>query len=325
KNCVRRLMCSELYCRGNKSLISLLAGLCILTSQLHAASSHKQLEHQTIQVNTIQRSYYIHNNQQKSTQLQPAFIFLHGGSEHPKSAAKNTRLNRYADQYGFVAVYPLGINKHWNDGRGIYYDSKQDTLADDVQFLSKLIDHLIKYNQVDPAKVYLAGMSNGGIMAQRAACELSHQLAAVASISSSMASNIVNNCKPTHPISVLLINGTKDPIVPFEGGEVHFFRKSMGYVESTEKTYQFWLNQNQCPKTESKSEIPDKNRKDHSHVTFKIVKHCKENQKVGLYTIIGGGHNLPGSQSKNRPLLVGWKNEDINAIEAIWAFFNLDP
>ena len=283
-----------------------------------ASLQQKELDH-----NGMKRSYYLYQEKNNNTKSNmPLLIVLHGGGKSDgRSVDKYLGFTTIASQDDAVIVYPNGINGHWNDGRGITYRGKNNPEIDDVGFINQLIDTLIKQYKVDPQQVFISGISNGGMMSFRLACELSEKITAIAPIAANMPKNILSTCQPKDHLSVLLMNGTKDPIVPWQGGSVHLFRKTMGTVLSTKQSIDFWLARNQCQPKAKTIKLPNKVKKDGSRVELSQYSSCKNNKQVYLYSIIGGGHTLPGSKIPERKFLSGRKNLDIDGAQVIWDFF----
>ena len=281
------------------------------------------IELKTIVIGGAERRYYLHlPPAYKSSARLPLVLVLHGGGKGDGLAPeKYLGFTHLADQEGFVVVYPNGVDAHWNDGRGVTYRGASDIGVDDVRFISKLIDHLVEAYKVDSKRVYLTGISNGGMMTLRLGCEISSKIAAIAPVVASIPKNIIGTCKPDAPLPVLLINGTDDPLVPYNGGYVHFFRKEMGEVVSTEETVSFWVRRNRCNTTPDVKDMPDRDPGDHSKVTVTTYTNPGNECEVVLYTINGGGHTLPGSGMPDRPWILGRKNNDFNGAMVIWDFF----
>ena len=275
----------------------------------------------TINIHGLQRSYYLHlpTHYQKEKTL-PLVFFLHGGGQNIKKMARSSQLNKLADQDNFIVAYPVGINKRWKDGRGETYGGKSQEDVDDVKFIEKLITKLIHTHKVNAKKVYVTGVSNGGLMTLRLGCDLSHKLSAIAPVIANIPKKYIDQCKPKKTLSILLMNGTADPIVPYYGGEMKFFKKHMGEVVSTEKTIDFWRRHNHCNKTPTLTHLPDANKRDKSSISVSTYKHCKNNATVKLYSIHGGGHTMPGKKGFNIPKIVGQKNRDIEGVEVIIDF-----
>lgn len=270
-------------------------------------------------VDGTQRDYYLHLPKHLHSAHPPLLFFLHGGGQRVKKMARRSELNRLSDRYGFIVVYPVGIDKHWSDGRSVTYSGKSSAKVDDVKFISLLIDRLTK--SYHSQKVYVTGVSNGGIMTHRLGCELSQKLTAVAPVIANIPKKLIKKCRPKKALPILIMNGTADPIVPWNGGTMRLFKKSMGEVVSTKASVGFWRKQNRCSSKAEHYPLPDTNTKDHSSVTVTRYEQCRDHSEVILYTIKGGGHTLPGTKGMNLRRLVGEKNRDIEGIQVIVDFF----
>jgi polyhydroxybutyrate depolymerase len=226
-------------------------------------------------------------------------------------------LNPVADREGFIVAYPDGVDKQWNDGREIFAAAN----IDDVGFLSTLIDHIARRYNIDPGRVYATGISNGGLMSFRLACDLSEKVTAVAAVTAALSDDLLRHCSPSQPVSVLLINGTQDPLVPWGGGQIKVGRQERGTVISTPDSIQFWVTQNHCWGPPNVSWEPDVNLKDGTRVRREAYEGCRDGTEVVLYAVEGGGHTWPGGQQYLPKSLIGRTSRDIDANELIWHFF----
>jgi len=254
----------------------------------------------------------------------PTIIALHGGGKQGgKAMGRHLGLNKIAQQQQLMIVYPEGIRSQWNDGRETSYRGKQTMKqVDDVGFLSKLTQKLISHYGADAKRIYLVGVSNGGMMSQRLACEASDQFAAIASVISSMPQKIYPHCKPTSALPMLLMNGTADPFIPYWGGDVVILGKKVGKVLSTPATLAFWLKHNRINKRPSVRFLADINKNDHSTVIKKTWFDQQHKERVVLYRIRHGGHQWPSSTHRlTLKKLLGFRNQDIKGAEVIWDFF----
>src|SRR5271167_1511038 len=155
----------------------------------------------------------------------PLVLALHGRLGTGSGQEKLAHLDKVSDEHGFLVVYPDGLDRGWADGRGGTPSDRGG--VDDVKFLSALIDKVESEYKVDAKKVFAVGMSNGGFMSGRLACDLSDRIAAVGIVGASLSENTAATCRPRQPVSVMMIQGTADPLVPFEGGAL---RKGAGGV-----------------------------------------------------------------------------------------------
>lgn len=295
-------------------LFLLLIGIQSSKAQTNFADS---ISHQNLQ------RHYILNlppAYQETAQL-PLVIFLHGGSGSAFTGQNFTQFTPFSNSENFIIVYPQGFAPSanggftWADGRG----TSADNLGiDDVGFIQNLIDTLISNYSIDTNRIYLSGFSNGGFMTQRIACEMNDRLAAIASLGSTMDVNLLANCDPERPLPTLILTGTADPFVPYEGGPM---QGNVPDIVSTFELVDFWANNNQCSTAADSLDVPDSNGTDNTTVTTFDLTGCACNASVRHIRINNGGHTWPGVELPDYEIIAGETNEDIHASEALWAFF----
>lgn len=254
----------------------------------------------------------------------PTIIVLHGGGKQGgKAMGRYIGFNKIAKQQHLMIAYPEGIDSQWNDGRGVSFRAKNKMQqVDDVAFLSKLTQKLINHYGANAKRIYLVGVSNGGMMSQRMACEAGDQFAAIASVIASMPQKIHLHCKPKNVLPMLFINGTADPFIPYLGGNVIILGKAVGKVLSTPATLAFWLKHNGINTPPKTRVLADLNKKDQSTVVKKTWLNEQGKEQVVLYRINNGGHQWPSSTHwLTLKKLLGAKNQDIKGAEVIFDFF----
>ena len=232
----------------------------------------------------------------------PLVFNLHGFGSNAFQQEAYAQMNPVADTAGFFVCYPNGVSAAWNVGWAF------GSTADDVGFIGALIDTIAAQYDIDPERVYACGMSNGGFMSYRLACELNDRIAAVASVTGSMVPAYIGDCTPGKPVPVLEIHGTDDATVPY-GGQPQL-------AVSIEELLTFWNTNNSCDADATIEELPNSNTTDQSTVTFIQSGGCAERGDVWHYRINGGAHTWPGS-----PFAIGVTNQDINGSVEIWHFF----
>ena len=277
----------------------------------------------SIQWEGLERSYRLHVPPARGAGPRPLLIALHGGGGTGEKMERLTRggFNTLADREGFVVVYPDGVERHWNDGRSkVKYRSHREKI-DDVGFISALIDHLVRTHDVDKRRVYVTGMSNGAMMSNRLACELTDKLAAIAPVAGTMPATLGPRCRPSRPIPVLMIANTHDPMMPWKGGEAHFRRLKFGQVWSVKQTLGFWVRRNGCRPLPHEGWLPDKDPDDGTRVRRYLYHGCKADAEVMLYAVINGGHTWPGGYQYLPPRVIGRTSRDVDANRLIWDFF----
>jgi polyhydroxybutyrate depolymerase len=274
----------------------------------------------------LQRTYTVHvGTSYDRNRPTPLLIVLHGGGGNGQGMIKLTNFNPIADSENFIVVYPDGFEKHWNDGRAVQRYSAQAQNVDDVSFLSALINHLSSQYNIDPKRVYATGISNGAFMSNRLGCELSQKIAAIAPVAGNMPVNIASICAPARPISVLIINGTDDPLVPWAGGFAHLGSIKLGEILSVENTVKFWVDNDKCHSSPLVAQLPDKDPSDGTTVRTETYEGCADSTEIILYAVKGGGHTWPGGPQYLPRLIIGRTSRDFNASEVIWQFFSEHP
>jgi polyhydroxybutyrate depolymerase len=248
----------------------------------------------------------------------PLVFVLHGGGGDGAKVAKLTGFSAEADSAGFVVCYPDAVNHHWNDGRQVRRFKSQRDDVDDVGFIRALADRFAADLNVDPTRVYATGISNGGMMCHRLGCELFDRIAAIAPVAAGIPEPLADSARPERPVSVLAVNGTKDPLVPYEGGGVGLYHKR-GEVLSVARTIGFWVAADSCgPKPET-TEITDVDPADGIKVVCERYSGGRDSSVVILYRVEGGGHTWPSGA--RRVAKFGKTARDIDATRVIWEFF----
>lgn len=191
------------------------------------------------------RTYIVHlPPKNKMKQKLPVLFNLHGGGGTAKQVPRLifNGFNRLADKEGFIVVYPQGVKKQWNDGREgeISYAHKEN--IDDVGFIAQIIKELDSKYNIDTDKIFTSGISNGGFMSTRLLCERSDLFRGGAVLTSQIGVNFEAKCQPSKGVAVMIMNGTDDPIVPYNGGEIKIFKRSKprGVIISTEDYVAMW-------------------------------------------------------------------------------------
>jgi polyhydroxybutyrate depolymerase len=269
----------------------------------------------------IERSYRIHIPPE-TNEYAALLLVLHGGSgtaEHTEEELTKFHFNHLSNQYGFIVVYPNGIDHRWNDGRT---ENNPVTDVDDVGFLTTLIDTITTEFDVDSERVFSTGISNGGQMSYRLACEQTDKITAIAPVVSSLHEQLYCTCSPSEPISVFIIAGTDDPLVPYDGGNITVFKKTYGSVYSMNDTVQFWVHHNNCSPIPHIHDLPDHDSLDGCVVKSYEYSDGSNNTTVLFYSIEGGGHTWPDGGKYLTEKIVGRICYDFNACEHIWNFFN---
>lgn len=251
-------------------------------------------------------------------------VFHGGGGEGIKIAAQ-TNFPEKADKEGFIVVFPDGIEHNWNDGRDATDAYKLG--VDDIAFVRALVTNITEKLSVDRKRIYATGVSNGGIFSHRLGCEMADIFAAIAPDVGSLAANLEPRCIPSEPVSVVVIQGTEDPFINIEGGEVKnkYFPKlgDGGIIISAEKAMRFWASKNGCVGDPIITNIPPKVN-DGTRVIKKEFTACRNNTSVTYYIVEGMGHTWPPKEPQ-APAVSGAATQNINATDVFWEFFKAHP
>ncbi len=262
---------------------------------------------QTMVIEGATRNYHIHvpPGYNGKTPM-PMVMLLHGHGQDGKTIAQHTKFNEMADREGFIAVYPDARSwagrddwRAWDTNNGLVPPGSR---ADDVSFIRKMIEKAEETYAIDPKRIFLAGLSNGGMMSFRAAGDLSDKIAAIAIVSGAMSGN---EPSPKSPISVLNIHGTEDGIVPYDGlKNVPASLTSIGLPKFKSMDYatNFWVEQNKI--TDPPIVLKNGNITERKFINAETGAEVNE-------TTIKGDHHIPS---------------DIDAVTGqIWKFFASHP
>ena len=236
----------------------------------------------------------------------PLVISMHGGAMWPAAQKELSQWNRVADEHGFIVVYPSGVSgrgpRAWKAGGG-------PGMMRDVRFISELIDTLRASYNIDSARVYADGVSNGGGMAFVLSCTLSDRIAAVGVVSTAIFLPW-SACTDRRAVPMIAFQGTADRAVPYNGGTSWVAANVFPNIPAWTAT---WARRNRCGASPVETAVaPD--------VTRRAYTNCAEGAAVVLYTVQGGGHTWPGGQ----PLpewFVGPTTQSVDATSEMWAFF----
>ena len=239
----------------------------------------------------------------------PLVISLHGASLWPALQMKISQWNRVADQHGFIVAYPSasGFPKIWHVDR-------VPGLQSDVRFIADLIDTLSARYNIDPARIYANGMSNGGGMAYVLSCTLSDRIAAIGMVSAAQ-SLPWDWCADPRPIPMISFHGTADPIIPYAGGPspvgpAATFPSVQGWAAN-------WARRNGCNASPADTVVaPD--------VSRRTYEGCRLDATVELDTVAGGGHAWPGGTALPE-WIVGRTSQGVDASARMWQFFTAHP
>src|SRR5271157_4781331 len=297
--------------------VSLLSLLQIVTVAQGLKS--EAVEH-TVTIDGITRKYLGFAPRGLDKPLQ-VVLALHGGGSNARQMERYTRFNDLAATEGFLVVYPEAVEGNWNDGRGIEGVRSQQENMDDVKFVRTILDCMSKEHKIDRSRVFCTGISNGAFMSHRLAAEASDLITAIAPVVGGMAPSMAKKFQPDYPVSILIIQGDADPLVPIRGGMVGFSRgRKRGHVIPTEETISLYVrrNGNQVEPTVTTS---DRDEKDGTSVEIRRYPDGPGGVKTRVYIVRNGGHTWAGRPLYLPEMLIGKASQEFSATEVIWEFF----
>lgn len=249
----------------------------------------------------LSRSYTVHLPPDTSISNIPVVFNLHFFSSNGFQQQIYSRFDSVADTANIIVVYPDGFGGVWDT---IF----QNSPVDDIGFISAIIDSLVLDYNIDTNRIYSIGMSMGGFMTYRLACELGERIAAIASVGGPLTEEVFALCDNAPLTPLMHIHGSADSTIPFAGDV---------FYPSVDTTIAYFVQRNACLATPLTTTFPDIDTSDSSTVVKSYYGLCYDSIEVILYTILNGGHTWPGTFPF--PAL-GHTNQDINASVEIWNF-----
>ena len=268
-------------------------------------TSAQQVINSSLTHDGITRNYilFIPSSYDAATPAPLVFSF-HGYSSNAALNMNYTGFTAISDTAGFILVHPDGTldasgTPHWNVGGWTV-----GSTVDDVGFTEAMIDEISASYNVNANRVYSCGMSNGGYMSFKLACELSDRIAAIASVTGSMTPQISAACNPSHPTPVLQLHGTSDPTVPYNG--------SPTWTLSIDDVIDYWVGFNNCNTTPNVTAINDNDPSDGTNVDHFVYTGGDNGVTTEHFKVYNGEHDWFGV----------WGNMDISSSIEIWKFFS---
>lgn len=256
-------------------------------------------------------------------------IVLHGGGASAEQAmglafppSPLSLLLEIAARERFVVAAPDAGRGGWSD---CLASEARVARKNDVAFIDALIDRAIAEHGVDPLRVYVVGVSRGGLMTYRLAAELSHRLAAFAVLLACMPP--AGRARlPATPLPALIAGATADPFMPYEGGKFWYTLNTLGPLSGIEASAAMWRALAGLPDTPTIVDIPARDPACRTRLRRSVWGSDPAGMQVVLYRIAQGGHAEPSALKRYPGFIngvVGAQNGDIEIAEAAWDFFRL--
>jgi polyhydroxybutyrate depolymerase len=241
----------------------------------------------------LERSYllFVPDNY-KPEQNAPLILMLHGGGGNAKQTIDTmTPMNSYAGEKNVIVAYPNGTGPFdnflltWN--AGACCGSAMEKKIDDVGFIRAVVNDIKRQYSIDKSRVFAAGFSNGAMMSYRLGCEMPDIFSGIASVAGAL--NI--SCSPPQPLSVMIIHGTADTHVPYNGGQGpdQADKRHPRVDKPVSHAVDFWTRHNNCSTPAARSENGKIQKDEYSE--------CIAGTGVSVFTVQDGGHSWPGGKA----------------------------
>ncbi len=285
------------------------------------------LEKRTLKLNGQKQDFYLYTETLQTDKKRAAILVLQGSGVTALSM-REAGFEAIADREGIAVIYLPLQTPTWLLQEAI---GGEDTSVafdvDTVNFVHQMLEELIVNVKLDPSRIYLTGFSDGGVATFYFMCELSHLVAAVATVAAAMPIGLVEECTPERAIPLMMLNGTADSRVRFSGGIFGDPNQPQGLeMASAFDTATFWRQANGCGEVDQKSVLDDKDPTDSARVWTQTWEECDDLASVHFITLLGGGHGWPGASlpvptTTDSSATLQSSTGDISGAEFIWSFF----
>ena len=246
-----------------------------------------EIRHDEFESGGLKRTYITYIPKAFKKGASKLLIVLHGAGGEGADM-RGIGIEHWADRLGALVVYPDAVGgdarRTWALGCS-HCTWADEQRIDDFRFMEELLRKLTDQYSLDRSRVFISGASLGGSFAFDFACRSSDLIAGVAVIASLPSPEELSQCKNGPPISVMILNGDRDPNIPWEGGGRY------GYLSNADAA-RFWATRNDCPTSPSVTKRATENDRGRDVIVSEYSP-CRKNSFVSLYRLAGGGHEWP--------------------------------
>ncbi|MCP4639714.1 MAG: hypothetical protein GY851_04745 [bacterium] len=270
----------------------------------------------SVDVDGRPRGYLFHQPAGRSpSETLPLVVALHGFLDTPGRMRDRTHFNELADRERFFVVYPEGEWRRWKT------QPRGEEGLEDIRFIETLLDHLQETHPIDRNRVYVTGLSAGGMMTHLVGCALADRVAAIAPVMGTITPDAVayaNARAVPVPMPVLMIHGDEDSVVKWEGDSDKWYGQP-GY-RSVPQTVSFWVSRNNAQPEARVRTLAKGQLSADREVTKTLHPGNTGGAEVVLHTIEGAGHKWPGGdvETEADP---DQPHAEYDASETVWRFF----
>lgn len=283
-------------------MLSFLLGILFLSAQ--GVAAQKPLLIDSILIEGHYRTFHF----VKASKPNASLIFiLHGSGGSGTDARPGARkLEEKADEENLLLVYPDGYKRYWNECRKTANSVANQENINENAFFEEMINYFDRKYLINTKQVFAIGTSGGGHMAYKLALTMPEKMRAITALIANLPDTNNLDCPEKRlAVPVLIVNGTDDTVNPYNGGEVITGKISMGFVRSTQRTFQYWATLAGYTQAPVKTLLPDTDPTDHKTIE-QYTYRAKGKPEVTLLKVIGGHHDYPN---------------DINVYLEAWSFF----
>ena len=279
---------------------------CVVCLLLLTLSSKAQLLSDSLKIGNNYRSFHFQKPSSGNSNASIVFV-LHGSGGNGLGARKSAMsLENVSEKEHIILVYPDGYKRYWNECRKAATSLANVENIDENKFFAEMISYFQKHYKTQPGNVFVVGTSGGGHMAYKLAMTMPEKIKAITAIIANLPTDSNLDCAPvSKPLPVMIINGTKDPLNKYEGGEMSTGGVYLGAVRSTNETFRYWANLAGYKGEPVKTLLPDLDPTDGKTIE-KYVYALKGKPNIVLLKVINGKHDYPN---------------DIDVHLEAWSFF----
>ncbi|TJY57226.1 hypothetical protein E4T66_17615 [Sinimarinibacterium sp. CAU 1509] len=238
-----------------------------------------------------------------TTEPAPAFLLLHYAGGNGAGMIANVEATRWATDHGAFVIAPNAVGGRWADEARVGG-------SDDVGFIASILEDAIATYPIDSSRIYVVGMSNGGFMATRFACERSDLVAGLGVVAATTRNSQLALCHPEFPVATVLIHGTWDLVVPYSN--------PVGMLSQPDN-FRLWAGFNGCDLSSTVNYALPDGGADITTSAVQRVDECSSGMPVALYTVTRGGHTWPDWKPRLPSVYLGATSRDWSATDELWA------
>ena len=293
--------------------------LAAMLAQLVLPCSSRAQE-QSVSFQGVDRHFLLHLPSHPDGPV-PLVVGLPGLGESPEELQASWTLDAVADRERFAVLYPAQLGDRWSYTPARAVKLPDGTELDDVGFILRLVDQLVAYKIADPARIFVAGVSNGGLMAFTLVCRAPERFAAVAALITGMLEEQAEACHPAKQVPLMMLAGTMDYDQFYDGALGPNYR-----LMSVPETTEFWRKQRGCL-AKQLTVAPVRTAADQTQAVMIDWSRCADPALLRFWRIDGAGHSLPSfrplsdGEHPERPR--GGRSQTIETAEEVWRFFQV--